>query len=84
MLNGLIARESLSAAELAAIREVVARDEADDGQGAKLNWAMMGHREAEQANDFCWYEEDALVGYAPLDSFDPSGEVTAIVHPAFR
>lgn len=84
MLNGLIARECLSVAELAAVRGVVAWDETHGGQGIKLNWGMMGRRQPGQANDFCWYEEDTLVGYAPLDSFGPSGEVSAIVHPAFR
>jgi ribosomal protein S18 acetylase RimI-like enzyme len=84
MLNGLIARESLTDAELAAVRELVAQDAAHGGQGLKLNWGMMGRRQPGQANDFCWYDTDQLVGYAPLDSFGPSAEVTAIVHPAFR
>lgn len=84
MLNGLITRESLSIAELTAVRALVGQDEAHGGHGAKLNWEMMERRQPGQANDFCWYEADELVGYAPLDSFGPSGEVTAIVHPAFR
>lgn len=84
MLNGLIVRESLAEAELAAVRELVAHDEAHGGQGIKLNWGMMGRRQPGQANDFCWYDNDQLVGYAPLDSFGPSGEVTALVHPGQR
>ncbi|HEY8597951.1 MAG TPA: GNAT family N-acetyltransferase [Thermomicrobiales bacterium] len=84
MVNGLIARERLSAAELDAVRRLVTRDEAHGGQGIKLNWGMMGRREPGQANDFCWYDDDRLVGYAPLDSFGPSGEVTVLVHPDFR
>ena len=84
MLNGLIARESLADAELAAVRALVTQDEAHGGRGIKLNWGMMGRRQPGQANDFCWYDNGQLVGYAPLDSFGLSAEVTAIVHPAFR
>jgi ribosomal protein S18 acetylase RimI-like enzyme len=84
MLNGLIARESLADTELFAVHELVTQDEAHGGQGLKLNWGMMARRQPGQANDFCWYDSDQLVGYAPLDSFGPSGEVTALVHPAFR
>lgn len=84
MQRGLSAKESLSEAEIGAIRELAAICEAHDGHGVKLNWRMMAERQAGQLSDFCWYEGERLAGYAPLDRFGPSGEVTAIVHTDFR
>lgn len=84
MQQGLIAKESLSDTELPAVRELAAVCEAHDGHGVKLNWRMMAGRQSGQVSDFCWYESGQLAGYAPLDRFGPSGEVTALVHPDFR
>lgn len=57
---------------------------AHDRHGVKLNWRMMARRQAGQGGDFCWYADDVLVGYAPLDRFGAGGEATTLVHPDLR
>ncbi len=80
--HGPTAREQLTPAEQLAVAALVATAQSHDGHGVKLNTAMLARRPTGQANDFCWYDHGTLVGYAPLDPFGPSCELTAIVHPA--
>lgn len=82
--EGLLPRPALTGDELAAIRALAAVCEDTDGHGVKLNWRMMARRVAGDGGDFCWREGDTIVGYAPLDRFGNSAEVTALVHPARR
>jgi ribosomal protein S18 acetylase RimI-like enzyme len=82
--EGLLTRPTLIEDELAAIRALAAACEEADGHGVKLNWRMMARRVAGRGGDCCWREGEAIVGYAPLDRFGDSAEVTALVHPAYR
>ncbi len=82
--NGLLGREQLGADELTALRALEARCAAHDGHGVKLNWEMLGRRPPGLMNDFCWYADGALVGYAPLDAFGSDAELTVLVAPEAR
>lgn len=82
--NGLLGREQLGADELATLRALEARCTAHDGHGVKLNWEMLGRRPLGLTNDFCWYADGALVGYAPLDAFGRDAELTVLVAPEAR
>jgi len=82
--NGLLGREQLSADEIAALQALEARCALHDSHGVKLNWEMLKRRPHGLTNDFCWYVDGALVGYAPLDPFGPDAELTVLVAPERR
>ena len=82
--EGLLSRPALTEDELAEIRALAAACEDADRHGVKLNWRMMARRVAGHGADVCWCEGNTIVGYAPLDRFGDSAEMTALVHPAYR
>ena len=84
MNTGLVIRRRLEEEDLAQIKELEADCNRAEGIRIKFNWSMMQTRDATYDSDFCYYHQGQLVGYAPLDRFDASFEVTAAVLPAYR
>lgn len=77
-------RTTLTAAELAAIHDLVAQCDAAEGIALKFNWDMMAERDGEHISDILAYQGDVLVGAAPIDSFGSFAEITLAVHPQHR
>lgn len=79
------AKRGLTALELAQVRELAKEVERADSIALKLNWELMIARRADDASDFCGYDEGGrLVGYLPLDGEGEELEVTAMVAPTYR
>ena len=68
----------------AAIRALEEACNHTDGIRVKLNWGLVNSRDSEQANDFCCYRDDQLIGYVPLDGFGDKYEITGVVRPDCR
>lgn len=84
-LQGLIKKNQWNEAELAELKELAAACEQYENIRLKLHWTMLGQRQPEETNDFLWYEDGRLVGFAGLYSFNPAeAEVSGVVHPSFR
>lgn len=80
----LIAKRRLNDEEFAQIKCLEETCNREEGISVKFNWGMMRERRADYRSDFCCYCDGQLVGYAPLDHFGGSYEVTAAVLPAYR
>ena len=84
-LNGVVERKSLSAAEVAAIRQLADVCEAHDGIELKLNWDMLKTRPGEQTDDFLYYEAGQLIGFFAMYHFNSwEIEISGMVHPEHR
>ncbi|MFN8513928.1 MAG: hypothetical protein U0841_15360 [Chloroflexia bacterium] len=57
-----MARNTLSADDLAAIRALEDLCNQADATNLKLNWDLMQMRSPEVVSDFCAYDDDALIG----------------------
>lgn len=83
--QGLLRRQRLTYAELAEIEQLAHICDTCDGLDIKLNWDVIRERATETTNDFLYYEQDCLVGYLPLFSFNShEAEVSGMVHPDYR
>lgn len=83
--QGLLRRQRLTAAELAEIEQLAHICNTCDGLDIKLNWDVIRERGTDATNDFLYYEQDRLVGYLPLFSFNShEAEVSGMVHPDYR
>jgi ribosomal protein S18 acetylase RimI-like enzyme len=83
-LTGLLRKRTLEETDyvqIEALEEICNRAE---NIQIKFNWGMMRERNGSYQSDFCFYEQGRLVGYAPLDGFGGTFEVTAAVLPSFR
>jgi ribosomal protein S18 acetylase RimI-like enzyme len=75
----------LSDDKLAAIRRLEAACSQTEGLTMKLNWHTLQHRLGKEANDFFYYENDRLIGYLALYTFNKrEAEVSALTHPDYR
>lgn len=83
-LNGLVKKRGLEEADTAQIKELQENCNSAENIQVKFNWGMMRERSGAYDSDFCFYENDRLVGYAPLDSFGGPFEITAAVLPEYR
>jgi ribosomal protein S18 acetylase RimI-like enzyme len=84
MKSGLIKLPGLTETDFAQIRQLAEFCQKYDHVTVKLNWELMKYRDPAVVSDFCYYSNDQLVGYVPLDGFGESFEITGIVHPDFR
>lgn len=84
MQKGLVKKQGLNELDLKEIRELDAVCQSYDKVTVKLNWEMMHHRNTEETNDFCYYSDGKLVGYAPLDGWGSKYELTGLVLPEYR
>lgn len=58
--------------------------EADDQITLKLNWDMLQNREANEKNDFFYYEDEELIAFLGLYGFGNKAEICGMVKPAYR
>ena len=83
--QGLYKVQGLAPAELAAIEQLVPLCNAHEGLDLKINREALRSRPHNETNDFLYYEQDILVGFLGLYSYNPSeGEISGMVHPAHR
>lgn len=78
-------RKSLSAEELAAIRQLADRCEEHDGIELKLNWDDLQTRAGERTDDYLYYEDGQLIGFFAMYHFNSwEIEISGMVHPDHR
>jgi len=82
--NGLVKKQGLSEAELNEIKKLLIFCQEYDHQKLKINWNFLYTRSPEETSDFCYYANQKLVGYLPLDGFGSDFEITGMVHPDHR
>ncbi|MGE5701466.1 MAG: GNAT family N-acetyltransferase [Clostridia bacterium] len=83
--DGLIAKQALNEQELAEIKELSLLCNEFDQIDLKLNWNMLQNRPADQTNDFLFYRNGQLIGFAALYSFQSTeAELNGMVHPDYR
>jgi ribosomal protein S18 acetylase RimI-like enzyme len=83
--QGLVRSLGLTQAELAEIEQLAALCNKHDKSDLKLNWGTLRSRPQDEINDFLYYEDDALVGYLALFSFNSrEAESSGMVHPSHR
>ncbi|MFN8538661.1 MAG: GNAT family N-acetyltransferase [Thermomicrobiales bacterium] len=80
----IVARRTLSAGDLAAIRALGTLCNQADSLNLKLNWDLIQARSPEVVSDFCAHDGDALIGYAALDGDGDELELTGMVRPDHR
>lgn len=89
-LDGLVARRGLAAGDVTQVQTLADAVLRADGVGLKLNLPRQVQSDpkaepvADEASDFCYYEDGRLVGYAPLDGDGDELEATAAVLPSHR
>ncbi len=83
--QGLYRAQGLSQTELVAIERLMQICNAYEGLDLKINLRILHSRPHDEINDFLYYEQDVLVGFLGLYSFNPhEGEISGMVHPEFR
>lgn len=81
----LIKRQGLNSDEISAIRQLATICNQHEGLDLKLNFDLLQTRPQDQINDFLYYEDNQLIGFLALFSFNShEGEVSGMVHPAYR
>ncbi|HLZ56162.1 MAG TPA: GNAT family N-acetyltransferase [Ktedonosporobacter sp.] len=83
--QGLVARQTLSAEELTAIKQLTAICEDYERLYMRLSWGMLQTRSGKQAEDFLYYVDNQLVGYLAMDGHGTeTRELVGMVHPDHR
>ena len=83
--QGLYRAQGLSRTVLAEIEQLMQVCNAHEGLDLKINLSILHSRPHDEINDFLYYEQDVLVGFLGLYSFNPhEGEISGMVHPSFR
>jgi ribosomal protein S18 acetylase RimI-like enzyme len=83
--QGLYKKQGLTRTELAEIEQLATVCNQHEGLDLKLNWSILRSRPQNETSDFLYYEDDRLIGFLPLFSFNPSvAEVSGMVHPNYR
>ena len=84
-LHGLVAKTTLSAGEIASIKELATLCESFDHLSMRIDWLMLSKRSGAVTKDFLYYHENQLVGFLALDDGGSAGdELVGMVHPDFR
>lgn len=85
MKQGLHARASLSAEELAEVRGLWELCNVEEQIDIKLNWGTLTSRPAGVTNDFLYYDNDQLIGFLAIYSFlSTEVEISGMIHPEAR
>lgn len=83
--HGLSISQGLSQQTYAQIEALAAICNQHDKLDLKLNWNILRSRPTDATNDFLYYEDDQLVGYLALFSFNSQeAELSGMVHPNYR
>src|SRR3712207_221151 len=80
--DGLLRRNRLSAAELAAIEALADACRRHEGLDLNLNLDLLRSRPGTETNDFLYYAAGELVGF--LEMYGTEVEVLGMVHPEHR
>jgi ribosomal protein S18 acetylase RimI-like enzyme len=83
--QGLYRAQGLSQTALADIKQLMQGCNIYEGLDLKINLNILSSRPHDEINDFLYYEQDVLVGFLGLYSFNPGeGEISGMVHPGSR
>jgi ribosomal protein S18 acetylase RimI-like enzyme len=83
--QGLVAKRSLANDEIAEIADLAAACDAHDHATIRVNWSSLAARSGDEANDFLYYKDGALVGALSLYVFGSDvAEASGMVHPSER
>lgn len=83
--QGLVKSLGLTQDALADIERLATLCNKHDKSDLRLNWKTLRSRPQNEVNDFLYYENDILVGYIALFSFNPrEAETSGMVHPGYR
>ena len=83
--NGLVAKQKLTPAEIAEIKQLAAQCDAHDQATVRVNWDSLATRSGNETNDFFYYRDGRLIGVLSLYSFGQSeAEASGMVHPDER
>jgi ribosomal protein S18 acetylase RimI-like enzyme len=78
-------RSKLSETEIAEITQLIALCNQQDNLHMPIVLDMLHTRSGKEVNDFLYYDNETLVGYLCMSSWDPQEkEITGMVAPAFR
>jgi ribosomal protein S18 acetylase RimI-like enzyme len=84
-VTGLVAKQSLTPAEVAEVRQLALLCDAYDQATIRVNWDSLAARPAEETNDFFYYRDGQLIGVLSLYVFGRSeAEASGMVHPDER
>lgn len=82
--EGLVKKQGLTQADTDEIRQLVEICNRYENLNVKINWSWMSNRPTTETNDFCYYRNNNLVAYMPIDGFGKEVEITAVVLPEVR
>lgn len=82
--KGLIKKNQLLPYELTEIQQLVRICEAYDASRLPESWFLLREHSAGIALDFCYYEDDMLVGYLALERGVDECYLCGMVHPTYR
>jgi N-acetylglutamate synthase-like GNAT family acetyltransferase len=83
--QGIVKRATLTQAEIADIKHLIAFCNAYEGSQMRIGYDMLHKREGDAENDFLYYEDGQLVGYLWCDSWGTrEKELVGMVHPNYR
>ena len=83
--QGFYRAQGLSQTELAEIEQLLHVCNAHERVDLKVKWEMLRSRPRDAINDFLYYEQNVLVAFLGLYSFNPhEAEISGMVHPKYR
>ena len=82
--KGLIKKRTLTEAEVAEIEQLIAVCDDYEGLHMRLGLDELRKRSGDEARDYLYYADGALVGYLAVDGWGKEREVTGMVHPGYR
>ncbi|HEU0002652.1 MAG TPA: GNAT family N-acetyltransferase [Ktedonobacteraceae bacterium] len=83
--HGIIAKQTLTPGEIAAISRLIDICNAHDGLRMRIGMEMLRERSGDETNDFLYYADGQLAGYLEADSYGRKDkELAGMVHPDFR
>lgn len=82
--QGLVKQKSLSEREIEEIMQLAYICNMHENIHIRIIVRLLYMRSGDNYNDFLYYEDQQLVGYIALDGEDDEGELTGMVHPAYR
>jgi ribosomal protein S18 acetylase RimI-like enzyme len=83
--QGFIAKTRLSGLDIAELRELAVICNAHDSALYRANWETLEQRESNTYTDFCYYQDNRLMGMVSLYMFQgEEAEISGLVHPDIR
>jgi ribosomal protein S18 acetylase RimI-like enzyme len=83
--RGVVARSTLTEAELAGIKALADICASYDGIDLRLSWNELGSQAGDVPENLLYYQDGALIGFLALAGIgDGEAEATGITHPRYR